>query len=104
MNNISVNNLIQALGLSLVAAGVVSISTSLWSGILAIILGLYLISRMNKQIQNLAIDFLEKIKLKHPERVNLVGQLEWFYIRIMKWKKEDNTDQAKSPSEIITKS
>lgn len=85
MNNISLNNLLQALGLSLIAAGVVTVLNAFWSGLLAIILGLYLVSRTNKQVQNVAINFLEKVKAKYPERVNLIGQLEWFYIKIMKW-------------------
>jgi hypothetical protein len=85
MNNISVNNLIQALGLSLIAAGIVTILNSFWSGALAIVLGLYLISRMNKLVQDVAIDFLEGVKTRHPERVNIIGKLEWFYIKIMRW-------------------
>ncbi len=85
-NDLSLNNLIQGLGLSLIAAGVVSILNSFWSGLFAIIIGLYLISRMNKHVQDLAIDSLERIKNKHPQKVNWIGRIEWFYIKIMQWK------------------
>ncbi len=88
------NTILKIGGFILIAIGSIGLFLPFIQGLFLIAVGVYFISRVDKEFEQSVIKFIEKGKNKFPRYKKYFESIERIYIKLVKWgKKEKGSEQ-----------